>query len=250
MHLSKILIVVPCFNEASRLSVEAYRQFLSANERFGFLFVNDGSTDGTREVLESLKTHSPGRVEVLHLKPNRGKAEAVRAGMLKGMEDKPDFIGFWDADLATPLEVLPYFMDRFDGKPERLMVFGSRVKLLGHDIRRQPLRHYLGRVFATFASAVLGLPVYDTQCGAKIFRVQGPLARMIEKPFLSRWIFDVELIARFLEIQRPSLPEAEQMIYELALPAWYDVAGSKVKPADFFKAIGELWRIRCAYRMR
>lgn len=244
-----VIVVVPCYNEAVRLPREDYASFISQHEAYRFLFVDDGSTDATLQVLEALRQRCPGRMEVLKLEKNGGKAEAVRRGFLKGMESAPEYLAFWDADLATPLAVLPSLMEVFRVRPAMEMVFGSRVKLLGHDIRRRPVRHYLGRVFATFASWVLRLPVYDTQCGAKIFKSGDTLRRMFETPFLSRWIFDVELIARYLQLKRPAdSREAENRIYEFALPAWNDVAGSKVKSGDFFKAAGELFRIWQVYR--
>ncbi|KAK3287117.1 hypothetical protein CYMTET_5346 [Cymbomonas tetramitiformis] len=84
------------------------------------------------------------------------------------------------------------------------MVFGARVALLGRYIQRKASRHYLGRIFATLASLVLDVPIYDTQCGAKMFRVTPDLNTVLSQPFRSRWIFDVELIARFVALRKKS----------------------------------------------
>ena len=243
------VVVVPCYNEAERLQPLRFAEFLEQDGNVHFLFVNDGSTDATLQVLKQLRATHPDRIEILDRQPNGGKAEAVRCGMLNAIEEgRAAYTGFWDADLATPLTVIPHLLARLAREPRLEMIFGSRVRLLGHHIHRRTIRHYLGRCFATGVSIVLGLPIYDTQCGAKLFRVTPDLRAILAAPFQSRWIFDVEIIARFLALHNEDAHYAEESIYESALPRWEDVAGSKVKPADFFVAFYELMKIRRIYR--
>ena len=245
--MSRLLLVVPCFNEEQRLDVEAFRGFSLTGQHLEFLFVNDGSTDGTQRILESLRDSNPRRFSVLSLERNSGKAEAVRRGIEAALERDPDFTGFWDADLATPLSEVPGLLGVLESRREIQMVFGARVRLLGREISRHASRHYIGRFGATLISQTLGLAVYDTQCGAKLFRVSDALRTVFGKPFLSRWIFDVEIIARFLELWgRDALVGA---VYEYPVMQWRDVKGSKVKSRDFLRALRDLWKIRRAYRL-
>ena len=160
-------------------------------------------------------------------------------------------MGFWDADLATPLDELPRFAAVLDERPEIELVLGSRVRLLGRRIERRAVRHYLGRVFATGASMTLGLAVYDTQCGAKLFRSTPRLRALLAEPFLTSWVFDVEILARFVRSLRGETRlTAAERIYELPLRRWTDVPGSKVKPWDFVRSGVELLRIWNAYVRR
>lgn len=118
-----------------------------------------------------------------HLRRNVGKAEAVRRGVLLAFDANPDYIGYGDADLATPLEAIPAFCELLDARHDLEIVFGARVWLLGRSLERSALRHYLGRIFATAASMVLGLGAYDTQCGAKLFRASPRSDRCFKSPF-------------------------------------------------------------------
>lgn len=241
-RVARVALVIPCFNEAHRLDVGAFRNFHLPGNEIEFLFVNDGSTDATLQMLQSL----PGAI--VNLERNRGKAEAVRRGFVAALERSPDYVGFWDADLATPLSELPAFVEIMGRRREIDMVFGARVRLLGRDISRHASRHYFGRVGATLISATLGLAIYDTQCGAKLFRVNDSLRDVFATPFLSRWIFDVEIIARF--VQRWGRDRVAQALYEYPVTQWHDVKGSKVKSRDFVRALGDLWKIHRAYNLR
>ncbi len=225
-------LVVPCYNEAARLRADAFLDFLGAPPQMRLRLVDDGSQDGTCALLEEMRARRPGSVAVLRLERNQGKAEAVRQGMLAALEgslfpgEGIQLVGFWDADLSTPLDSLPLFMEAFAQRPACRLVMGSRIRLLGRRIVRRPLRHYLGRVFSTAASLAIGLPVYDTQCGAKLFRADQELRSVLSTPFSDSWLFDVEILDRFRSMWGP---ETEHRIYELPLPAWEDIAGSKVR---------------------
>jgi dolichyl-phosphate beta-glucosyltransferase len=240
-----VLIVVPCYNEAQRLPVERFREFLEGAS-IGFVFVDDGSRDQTLKVLEELRHSREDHVHVLHLRVNQGKAEAVRCGINFALERAPSYTGYWDADLATPLDAIPRFVAIMDAHPNLDMVFGARVKLLGRNVRRRLARHYLGRVFATAVSVMLRLPIYDTQCGAKVLRVGPQIRALFDEPFLSRWVFDVELLARYMN-RVGSAEAAADRIYEYPLEEWQDVAASKVKGADFLKAFRDVIRIYWNY---
>jgi glycosyltransferase involved in cell wall biosynthesis len=240
--------VVPCFNEAARLDLEAFRSFAAANEWAHFLFVDDGSQDDTGHRLEALARAPHGRFALLTLPENRGKAEAVRAGMLQALEEAPPLVGFWDADLATPLSEMARLRARLVRDPKLEIVMGSRVQLLGYRVRRRASRHYLGRIAATLVAFTLRLPVYDTQCGAKLFRVTPAVREAFREPFLTRWEFDVEILARWLRVQRGREEGSVRGIQEVPVREWHDVEGSRIRPRDFIRAPLELARLYVRYR--
>lgn len=237
----KTAIVVPCYNEEKRLKTSEFLEFASRERDIFFIFVNDGSTDATGRVLKELAKADPG-CAFIELAKNAGKAEAVRQGFLKAFELGYEYVGFWDADLATPLECIPEFVSIIDSGKD--VVLGSRVKLLGRRIQRRAGRHYLGRVFATLVSILLKLPVYDTQCGAKLFRRTSSLEAAMSRPFRVKWTFDVELLGRLSMLEEASNRAACQDAWvEFPLPSWEEVRGSKVKPADFMRSGLELLRL-------
>lgn len=237
----KIALVVPCYNESSRLKKDDFLSFLNANPDFSILFVDDGSKDQTLALLQEFKKQNQKQIEVLALAKNSGKAEAVRLGMKKAYQDQFDLIGYWDADLATPLEDAILFAKKLSENLQLLGIFGSRVLKLGTPIQRKTSRHYLGRIFATCVSFLTQLPVYDSQCGAKLFR-SSICPQITDSPYISRWFFDVEILMRLKKTSDPSV-----CCFEHPVTKWIDVDGSKLKLKDFIRVPLELLKIRRHY---
>lgn len=226
----RTIVVIPCFNEEQRFSASAFLGSILAEPELGFVLVDDGSADGTFGVLQDVEQQAPaGRVSALRLPENVGKAEAVRQGVLHAFGKAPELIGYWDADLATPLSYIARFAEQLEDE-DRLLVFGSRVRLLGRHVERRPARHYVGRGFATLAALALGLPVYDTQCGAKLFRANGVMREVFSRPFELDWCFDVEMFARLIPLEAEGRVRIREQCVEYPLEEWTDTAGSKLTP--------------------
>jgi len=243
------IIVIPCYNEEFRFPLDRFAAFVAAHPSIHFLLVNDGSKDNTIDVLRRARTGREDQVGVIDQPVNGGKGEAVRTGILAALQREGClYAGFWDADMATPLELIDDLAGILVRRPEVAMVFGARVKLLGRQVERRAIRHYLGRIFATVVSVTLRLPIYDTQCGAKIFRVTTETTGLFAEPFGSRWVFDVEIIARFIRGRGYDMASVERAIYEFPLPEWRDVAGSSVRPRDFFRAFFDVLEIYRRYK--
>ncbi len=190
------------------------------------------------------------RVEVLDLPRNVGKAEAVRLGLRQALDGDASIVGYLDADLATPGAGLLELVRILQQRDDLSAVFGSRMARLGSHIERSAFRHYTGRVYATLASWALGVAVYDTQCGAKVFRVGPTLAAALEEPFRSAWSFDVLLCQRLFDGTRgvPGLPA--RTFLEVPLDAWSDVGGSKVHVSGGIAALWDVFVIGLVRRSR
>lgn len=241
--MQKTCIVVPCYNEEKRLDLSAFESFMNNNKDVHFLFSNDGSTDDTKNILTDFCYKHSEKCFLFNMEQNRGKAEAVRCGILKACsENKYEYVGFWDADLATPLTEIGSFLSQLKSTEKKIAI-GSRMKRLGATVERKRSRHLLGRVFSTFASIILRLPVYDTQCGAKIFRTE--LSPLFSEPFITGWLFDVELIARYRN--KFGVKSALENIIEVPVNTWVEKGGSKLKMKHMLKVPFELLTIYNKY---
>lgn len=237
-----MILIIPAYNEEKRLPIEAYILWLKQENNHRLIFVNDGSKDNTIEVLNKLKSEFLGNIEVLDLQKNVGKAMAVHAGFNYVFNNVNNYkehkaIGYLDADLATPLSEAVRLNDILLNSNLQL-VFGSRILKIGSDIKRKGYRHYLGRVVATFISMALKLPIYDTQCGAKLFRLNEITSTIFRKSFVSRWLFDVEIFFRI-----KNACNFNEKVKEEPLLEWTEKGGSKITFKDTLKIPFELIKI-------
>lgn len=239
---SPSLLIIPFYNEFDRISLGDYIAAFSTNSPIDFLLVDDGSTDKTGEILNQFATDF-SNVQVLLCHKNVGKAEAIRTAVLGFPMLKYRYIGYLDADLATPVDELIQMISFANKHPQYSFLMGSRIKKMGSTIIRYSYRHYFGRFFATIVSAfVLKTPVYDTQCGAKIIEKNLALS-LFKEPFISRWLFDIELLLRF----KQQHATYASRIYEYSLKIWIERGQSKITLRDLLGFPLQLLKIHRYY---
>ncbi len=237
-------IIIPCYNEAKRFKAGEFLDFLEREPDIDFCCVNDGSTDGTEDILRHFCSQAPGRLHCVSYSGNKGKAEAVRTGVQHILALKQyRKVGFADADLATPLSEIKRLIQVFGLKRNACLVMGSRVRRMGVHIERRFFRHYIGRSFAVIIALLFRLRAYDTQCGAKILTAD--LAETVfDRPFLSRWLFDVEILLRIRNMRS----DYDKIIQEIPLDVWLEQGKSKIRFSHFFKMPVQLWKMYFRYR--
>jgi len=217
--------------------------FLEKNIEVSIVFSNDGSTDNTKDILESLKAQFPKRVHIISFESNKGKAAAVRAGILYAHKHVNfDKIAYLDADLSTSLEECLSISQTVKNKV--LFAFGSRILKIDNQIVRKYSRFLIGRILASVISNQLGLSVYDTQCGCKIFTKD--LSYLVfQEHFISRWLFDVEIFHRIIRIK--GREHMRHVSREIPLQSWIDTGNSKVKLSYFFRLWYDIIKIGSKY---
>lgn len=254
-----LTIVLPAFNEAERIgpALDELFGYLRRRgedardgapgsghlpERIEVLVVDDGSTDGTADLIRArpeaaaagLATDPPV-LRVMSVS-HGGKGAAVRAGML---DAQSDLIVFADADMATPPDMLPLLAEALDTHDVAL---GSRIQPDGSDMRKSqpPFRRLLGKGFHFFASIWVVGPVKDTQCGFKGFTREAA-HDLFARQRIESIVFDVELI--YL---------ARRRRYRLAVVPvrWSDRRGSRMqaRPGLAARVAWDLIRIPLIHR--
>jgi len=244
-------IIIPCYNEANRLHLEVFLNFACRYPNISFIFVDDGSKDLTISLLCGAMAALPKQIDVLMMARNAGKAEAVRHGLKFAAKRGDKYIGFLDADLATPLNAITDFISVADRLDNIDVVFGSRAGGLGRRVYRDLHRKIISLVCATMGRMATGLALKDTQCGAKLFRNTPHLKNCLDTPFTAGWLFDVEL---FLRISNPD-KKTRKNFFEYPVLEWTEIPGSNIKFSDVIKGglsmtslILNQWKIRTQFQ--
>ena len=257
MPPKSLTLVLPAFDEAERIGPALDELFgylrrrgqsardgapgaASLPERIEVLVVDDGSSDGTAELVRARPeaTGSGGLEPDLRVLSvaHGGKGAAVRAGMLAATTD---LVIFTDADMATPPDMIPLLVDALETHDVAL---GSRIQPDGSDMRKsQPwYRRMLGKIFHLLASIWVVGPVKDTQCGFKGFTRESA-QDLFAKQRIQSIAFDVELI--FLARKRG---------YRIAIVPirWADRRGSRMRarPGLAMRVGWDLFRIPLLHR--
>ena len=247
---NRTTIVIPCYNESNRLHLEMFLNFARKHPNISFVFIDDGSKDLTINLLCGAMAALPKQVDVLMMKRNAGKAEAVRHGLKFAAKRGDKYVAFLDADLATPLDAINDFISVADRLDNIDVVFGSRAGGLGRRVYRDLHRKLISLVCASMGRLATGLALKDTQCGAKLFRNTPHLRSCLDTPFTAGWLFDVEL---FLRISNPDRRERKNF-FEYPVLEWTEVPGSNIKFSDVIKGglkmtslIVSQWKIRAQF---
>jgi len=238
--VSSTAIIIPFFNESLRIGHGQYLSDLSKAINADFYYVNDGSSDDTQIKLKLIANRS--KAEVIELKRNFGKGEAIRQGLREAIGFKNyKVLGYLDADGAFPLTEVErstrLALEVFNQSPTADIYIASRVKLAGKEISRSSIRHYLSRLIITLIGLKTQNMPYDSQSGLKFFRNTQVLRVSLDKPFKTRWFFDLELMTRVGM-------QDKDCVWEEPVNSWSDIKGSKIRAGAILSIAKEILVIR------
>ena len=238
-------VVIPCYNEETRLLSDEFKAFVHKNLGYHLCFVNDGSKDNTLAVLKELRKGNEDYISIYDCEKNGGKGEAVRLGMLHLAKERQfDYIGFLDADLSTNFYDFQDLVETINHSNYKIVI-GSRIGRMGADITKESARKIISMTINYIIRKTLGMNFKDTQCGAKIMTKE-VVEKTFQKKFLTKWLFDVEIFMRMKKVYGNE--KAQSLIYEKPLNRWIHMDGSKLSFKDSFKIVGQIGQIAMHYR--
>ncbi|MHB1697975.1 MAG: dolichyl-phosphate beta-glucosyltransferase [bacterium] len=184
-------VIIPAYNEEKRIkeTIIALRSYLKSKKYiYEIIVVDDGSTDGTLNVLKDIFSADLRVITIT----KSGKGTSVKEGVLSARGDS-EYVFFMDADLSTDVREIETFVNIFKAEPKTDIIIGSRYLPEGSVIVQPPFRNLVGRTFSLIKSKLLGINFYDSQCGFKAFRLQ-TAKKIFAKSEIKGFSFDVEIL--------------------------------------------------------
>src|SRR3989344_4754500 len=184
----KLSLIIPAYNEEKLIGANLSRILSFLNKMpytWEIVVVDDGSSDATGKIVESLKRTE---VKLVRLDKNQGKGAALKAGFLAA---KGDYQIFSDADLSVAIETISPFLEKlkvFDVVIASRRVSGSKIQT-----HQSWLRENMGRVFTFLTQILTGLKIADFTCGFKGFTRESA-KKIFGRSLISRWAYDAEII--------------------------------------------------------
>jgi len=231
----KVSLIIPAYNEASRLPNNLTTCLIYLQSHFTdyeVLVVDDGSRDSTPTMVKQFQKDWP-QLKLIENKRNRGKGHSVKKGIL---QSSGEFVFFTDADLSTPIKTLREFLELLTGQDSSDVVIGTRKVAEANITKPQPLRRrVIGKVYTHIANLLLRTGISDFNCGFKGFKREAAQA-IFSRMTINGWGFDTELlfVARRLGYRVKEVPVE-----------WANSADSRVKIIrDSARSLSDLMHIR------
>ena len=186
----KLSVIIPVYNEELRFKqgFKICQRFVKKHPKWEFIFVNDGSTDKTKQLIEKSIKPWP-QMKTISYDNNQGKGYALKQGVKKA--SKP-LVLICDIDFSTPLSEISLFQPFIKKRAD--VVIGSRKTQGANIIKPQSAwREYLGRQFTNLSKLWLRLNVSDVTCGFKLFKTS-VAKKLFAKSRIKRWGYDAEIL--------------------------------------------------------
>jgi glycosyltransferase involved in cell wall biosynthesis len=243
--MSEFLLVIPCFNEGKRFPIHYWKDLISSHPNIFWLFIDDGSTDNTFELLLNL-SHLFGNCKTISLPQNIGKGNAIREGFIFGLKEigHYKYAAYLDCDGAFDRHNVSNFLTNYEVElefnPRKYdLIIGSRIAMAGYEIQRDFFRHLISRILITIVCWGWDKAPYDTQSGFKIFKASDLFFTSIKDEFVTRWFFDIELMLRLI-----NRSNGDFRMKEIPVVRWKDIRGSHINAKNFPTVFLEIIRIR------
>lgn len=186
--MQKVSLIIPFFNEQKILkkNISAINEYCKKHlKKFEIYFVDDGSTDLSKNIVSSYAKHCTN-LHILSYKKNLGRGEAIRSGFKKA---NGNVIGYVDCDLEIKL---PYVLQAIKMLEKSDIVIASKF-IPGAVIKTSTLRRLSSIFYNVLARIILGSQVTDHQAGLKFFK-KNVIKDLLPKTNEKGWLWDTEVL--------------------------------------------------------